>query len=82
MSKQWRRLFGSRTIYRRIGLNGLNITTSMKVDHLGLEKQEQRWKKNTVPAAAVAIDEILQMSATMLHENAVRHTYGRASEPD
>ena len=33
-----------------------------------------------VPAAALAIDEFYQMSATLLHANAVRHAYGRARE--
>ena len=71
-------LFGGRTIHNSIGLSA---TSSMKVEHLGLKgKTRTKVEKITVPAAALAIDEVSQMSATMLHANAVRHTYGRARE--
>lgn len=72
------RLFGGRTIHSSIGLSA---TSSMKVEHLGLKgKTRTKVEKIAVPAAALAIDEVSQMSATMLHANALRHTYGRARE--
>ena len=79
MSKQCcARLFRGRTIHNRISLNA---TSSVKVEHLGL-KGETRTKveKITGPAAALAIDEVSPMSATMLRAHAVRHTHGCARE--
>ena len=37
-------------------------------------------EKIAVPEAALAIDKVSQMSATMLYANAVRHTHGCARE--
>ena len=72
------RLFGGRTIHNSIGLNA---TSSVKVEHLGLKgKTKTKIVKITAPAAALAFDEVSQMPATMLHANAVRHTHGRARE--
>ena len=42
-------------------------------------KTRTKVEKITGPAAALAVDEVSQMSATMLHANAVRHN-GRARE--
>ena len=70
------RLFGGRTIHASIGFNA---TSSLKVEHLALKgKTRTKVERITVPAAAVAIDEASQMSGSILHANALRHTYGRA----
>lgn len=44
------------------------------------EKTRTKVEKSMVPAAASAIDKVSQMSATMWHANALRHTCGRARE--
>ena len=70
------RLFGGRTVHSSIGLSA---TSSLKVERLSL-KGKARTKVEQIggPAGALVIDEVSQLSAPLLHANALRHTYGRA----
>lgn len=56
--------------------SSLNATSYMKNEYLELkEKIRTKVEKITVPATAVAIEKVFQMSTTMLHANALRHNY-------
>ena len=70
------RLFGGRTVHSSLGLSA---TSSLKVEQLGLKgKGRTKVEKICGPAGALVIDEVSQLSAAMLHANALRHTYGRS----
>ena len=69
------RLFQARTVHASIGLTA---TASLAVENLKLEgKTRTKVEKIAVPAAALAIDECSQLSGSLLHANAIRHTYAR-----
>ena len=70
------RLFAARTVHAALGLSA---TSSLKVQNLVLQgKAKTKMEQIANPAAMLAIDEVSQLSGTLLHADALLHTYARA----
>ena len=74
------RLIGGRTVHASLGLSP---ASSLQIQNLQLQgKIKTKVERKAGPAAAVVIDEASQLSATLFHADALRHTYARSVRHD